>query len=454
MHFLAEGDDPPVIMIPEPVDNEDSKGLPQVKIKRNYVCSQCDYFTQNPRSYLMHLRHVHKERMRIYECPHCTYASRHSQKMHRHVSMVHDPERPERRRPGPAPRLREEYYADFVAELNKRREARLQKRRGASSPAFSAAPAAAYTPLPTAPSTSRAPPPDCHRPSDESDDDSDDRLVIDNEPDLETHDEDNYDFPEAVAALEQPSPDHVDGEEEGEEEEAEGPGPGRRGRDIRLEMDPLTRQYKCSSCDFTSKTPSLVARHESVVHLKKRFYRCSKCTYVTHLRARYTKHYKYHTMPLIKCAECDFSTPYKWNLDRHVKNHGGAGKYTCRACSFSSEIRQSLTVHEMNHHQPPVGPPGEVRVPHKKRQNKVGGTELLNKDSHREAGLKQESEMLRMEWEESEYIQVSTWQCSRVQCTRISSYRLAAGGAAIGVPVSARPGPARPAPRHGAVSGC
>lgn len=70
-------------------DEEEEGSLPQCKIKRNYTCSHCNYFTQNPRNFLYHLRGVHKEKLRIYECPSCLYASKHSQKLQRHVHMVH-----------------------------------------------------------------------------------------------------------------------------------------------------------------------------------------------------------------------------------------------------------------------------------------------------------------------------------------------------------------------------
>lgn len=68
---------------------EDEKTLPECKIKRNYSCSNCDYFTQNPRHYLYHLRDVHDEKVKIYECPNCLYASKHFQKLLRHTKMVH-----------------------------------------------------------------------------------------------------------------------------------------------------------------------------------------------------------------------------------------------------------------------------------------------------------------------------------------------------------------------------
>ncbi|CAG5056624.1 unnamed protein product [Parnassius apollo] len=104
---------------------------------------------------------------------------------------------------------------------------------------------------------------------------------------------------------------------------------------------------------------------------KGNFFSCDKCNYVTHIKARYTKHVKYHSMPMIKCIMCDFRTPYKWNLDRHMKNHGGTGSFSCSMCNFTADIRQSLTVHEMNHHTPTEGQSTSSR-----RRNRVGASDL------------------------------------------------------------------------------
>lgn len=109
---------------------------------------------------------------------------------------------------------------------------------------------------------------------------------------------------------------------------------------------------------------------------KGKFFSCDKCNYVTHIKARYTKHVKYHSMPMIKCTMCDFRTPYKWNLDRHMKNHGGSGSFVCSKCTFTADIKQSLTVHEMNHHTPPVGQSAANR-----RRNRVGASDLMFAES-------------------------------------------------------------------------
>ncbi|XP_076648325.1 uncharacterized protein LOC143356482 isoform X2 [Halictus rubicundus] len=141
---------------------------------------------------------------------------------------------------------------------------------------------------------------------------------------------------------------------------------------------------RCSMCPYVALNSRDLETHQRVHHLKRRFFRCSKCSYVTHVRARYTKHVKYHSMPMIKCDACDFRTPYKWNLDRHTRNHGGGGAFQCRACNFTADIRQSLTVHETNHHEPPVGQTNRKtnapfeRKPRNspKRYNQVGASDF------------------------------------------------------------------------------
>ncbi|XP_033208334.1 uncharacterized protein LOC117167474 isoform X2 [Belonocnema kinseyi] len=140
---------------------------------------------------------------------------------------------------------------------------------------------------------------------------------------------------------------------------------------------------KCPMCSHMASSQQSLEAHHKANHLKRKFFRCVKCNYVTHVRARYTKHVKYHSMPMIKCDTCDFRTPYKWNLDRHTRNHGGGGAFQCQVCNFTADIRQSLTVHETNHHEPPVGTGARKMSPFErrarntpKRYNQVGASDF------------------------------------------------------------------------------
>ncbi|XP_031639825.1 RE1-silencing transcription factor B-like [Contarinia nasturtii] len=58
-------------------------------MSRNYFCVECKCTTRNPRLYLEHRRDFHKEPISIHECKLCIYASKHSQKLARHLRTVH-----------------------------------------------------------------------------------------------------------------------------------------------------------------------------------------------------------------------------------------------------------------------------------------------------------------------------------------------------------------------------
>lgn len=249
-------------------DTAEDLELPQCKIKRNYSCTKCMFYTQNPRAYLIHTRDVHFVKLKIYDCAFCVYASRHHQKLLRHIKMVHG-----------------ESASDRHAEME-----------------------------PPPPSTAAAT-------ATESSEKEEDLLEEVEECDEDMDVDDCGD--DLIERLE------VDGE------------------------------------------AAMLVNGTSDAKIKGNFFSCDKCNYVTHIRARYTKHVKYHSMPMIKCTICDFRTPYKWNLDRHMKNHGGTGSFCCSICNFTADIRQSLTVHEMNHHTPPVG-----QLTSNRRRNRVGASDL------------------------------------------------------------------------------
>lgn len=311
--------------------------LPQCKVKRNYACSSCSYYTQNPRYYLHHLKNVHKEKIRIYECPHCLYASKHSQKLQRHIHMVH---------------VMGKRKMLIKAKSSPSRKAPIVKKDQAQEPATVVV----------------------------------EDTAIEEEPVLE--DEPKSEPETAVAPDSQISaPVVVDTEEEITNET----------------VDQQEAPLKCSLCSFSSRNPNLVTRHERLVHLKKKFYRCTKCDYITHMKARFTKHVKYHSMPMIKCDMCDFRTPYKWNLDRHNKNHFANGAFKCSQCNFTADIKQSLTVHEMNHHVPPVNQNGAggLTIPTPaKRRCRVGASDIIGRQENtsNEPDL-DDLELLRMERE-------------------------------------------------------
>ncbi|CAF4870293.1 unnamed protein product [Pieris macdunnoughi] len=247
-------------------DAVDDTDLPDCKIRRNYNCSKCKFYTQNPRVYLLHARDVHFEKFKIYECPYCIYASRHNQKLMRHIKTHED--------------------------VN---------------------------------------------------------LTRTNESDINTIANDT------VGKIERNIEDFL--------EEVE-------------EVDDNNMQIDVEECNYDTNMRQIADENSTNAKSESKdtgsFYSCEKCCYATHIKARYTKHVKYHSLPMIKCSVCDFRTPYKWNLDRHMRNHGGNGSFHCTMCNFTTDIKQSMTVHEINHHEQLHL--GQARL--NSRRNRVGGSDL------------------------------------------------------------------------------
>lgn len=69
--------------------NSANHDIKPIKMSRNYFCVDCKISTRNPRIYLEHRRDFHRDSMTIHKCTLCVYASKHSQKLTRHMRTVH-----------------------------------------------------------------------------------------------------------------------------------------------------------------------------------------------------------------------------------------------------------------------------------------------------------------------------------------------------------------------------
>ncbi|XP_041452257.1 uncharacterized protein LOC111070359 isoform X4 [Drosophila obscura] len=337
------------------------EGLPQCKIKRNYSCNHCAYFTQNPRYHLTHLRDVHGEKIVINKCKLCLYASRHFQKLVRHMKMVHGCTDGIPSGHGQARGKR-----GMSREARKRR---LEESVGVMGGSHVGAQGLTVS-VPDVPTLEQV-----KRELQLQEE----KLQRDIEAFKQRQREEQHQMEqqlELANSYERQMQMQVLREFERQSPpEPPTPSPSGSATPPSNCEEPQNRLLKCSACEFTTLYRTQLRAHELAEHGKTKFFRCDKCSYVTHIKARFSKHVKYHSMPMIKCVTCDFRTPYKWNLDRHMKNHGGAGAFKCAACDFTADIKQSLTVHEMNHHVPPVGNAGSIWP---RRQNKVGASEMCD----------------------------------------------------------------------------
>ncbi|XP_017071984.2 LOW QUALITY PROTEIN: uncharacterized protein LOC108108438 [Drosophila eugracilis] len=307
----------------ENIPSLNEEELPQCKIRRNYSCNQCAFFTQNPRSHLSHLRDVHGERIVINECKLCLYASRHFQKLVRHMKMVHGCSDDGGAMPGSSVQMR--------GKRNLSREVRKRRLEESIEVQATAGPNINPTLLRM---LQNGPPLDQLKNELQQQEQqllasvhayNRQQEMLQLQQIVDSHDNIfsmAYEFQTKLMPAKQTVAQKLEqnNSSSDSEEPSKSPSPDT------LELPPGVQQFQCQ-----------------------------KCSYSTPIRARFKKHVKYHSMPLIKCSSCDFHTPYKWNLDRHTKNHGAHGHFKCSACDFSTDIKQSLTIHELNHHVPTIG---------------------------------------------------------------------------------------------------
>lgn len=232
--------------------SDSDANLPQCKIKRNYSCNNCSFFTQNPRKFLVHLRDLHGEKIVINECKFCLYASRHYQKLVRHMKMVH----------GSTEGINEPGH---FRRREKRRRMSVDARQKNPAPAF-----------PTSTKTV-----------------SDltainQMLQLQNQLHLQL---------QAQLQYQESLPQDIPSDDE------------LASLDMTMKFSSGMKVYKCILCEFAALEEPHLTQHEKEEHSDTTFYHCEKCCYVTNIKARYKKHIKYHSMPMIKCMLCDFRTP-------------------------------------------------------------------------------------------------------------------------------------------------
>lgn len=249
--------------------SDSDANLPQCKIKRNYSCNNCSFFTQNPRKFLVHLRDVHGEKIVINECKFCLYASRHYQKLVRHMKMVH----------GSTEGINEPGH--FRRREKRRRmsaDAR-QKQMQKQMPSFSTSASSSSANVSTAASKT-------------VDINAINQMIqLQNQLQMQLQAQLQNQYQESL-------PQDIPSDDE------------MASLDISMNISPNgTKVFKCILCEFSSMEEAQLIQHETDEHAGTKFYRCKKCSYVTHISARFNKHVKYHSMPMIKCALCDFRTP-------------------------------------------------------------------------------------------------------------------------------------------------
>lgn len=123
--------------------------------------------------------------------------------------------------------------------------------------------------------------------------------------------------------------------------------------------DTVSPNVRCSPCQWCSTqafNKATLIEHIRQAHPLVEILKCAACNYSHFDRDKFGRHQRYHTLNYIGCKICDFRTIYKWNLERHMKHHVDGGPlgvrnaFRCGKCNFTASTKQSITAHEMGHH--------------------------------------------------------------------------------------------------------
>ncbi|EFA05424.2 zinc finger protein 711 [Tribolium castaneum] len=128
-------------------------------------------------------------------------------------------------------------------------------------------------------------------------------------------------------------------------------------RHLRQNHDPSLR-YQCQYCDYKTKKNYTLRRHVITQHELKqkhlpRTLICPKCQFTTPFRHKLNKHVvNKHGPSRFKCEQCEFGTRYKYNLQKHVavKHTNNPKVLKCQMCEYKPKHKDYLIDHIRTQH--------------------------------------------------------------------------------------------------------
>ena len=118
--------------------------------------------------------------------------------------------------------------------------------------------------------------------------------------------------------------------------------------------DTTDRQFKCEPCNIYLKSSRTLKTHNKQVHQKETHsHFCTECDWSTFEAARLKKHYlASHAEKKLKCSQCNFTAASQTLLKSHVKKiHQKASYVSCPECNKKFQRHNLLTKHCLNEHQ-------------------------------------------------------------------------------------------------------
>uniref|UniRef100_UPI001EAF25C0 zinc finger protein ZFAT-like n=2 Tax=Oncorhynchus gorbuscha TaxID=8017 RepID=UPI001EAF25C0 len=111
------------------------------------------------------------------------------------------------------------------------------------------------------------------------------------------------------------------------------------------------KPFKCSLCDYASRSKSNLKAHMSR-HTTEKKHLCDMCGKKFKSKVTLKSHKLMHTEDgkQFQCTECDYSAAQKPLLVRHMEQHASFKPYRCGHCHYSCNIAGPLKRHYSKKH--------------------------------------------------------------------------------------------------------
>jgi KRAB domain-containing zinc finger protein len=149
-----------------------------------------------------------------------------------------------------------------------------------------------------------------------------------------------------------------------DESEIGGPPPHpSKNADAALENIDLTQAglmpFACIICEFRTPHKSSLARH-MMTHTGEKPHACTLCEYRTARKTHLTRHMKTHTREPFVCTLCDYRTITTSHLTRHMKTHTGEKLFSCTVCDYTTANKSHHRRHTRGHMDHPAAADGSA----------------------------------------------------------------------------------------------
>ena len=101
-------------------------------------------------------------------------------------------------------------------------------------------------------------------------------------------------------------------------------------------LDPTRESFKCPLCEYKSPRKGHVERH-ILIHSGEKPYTCSECNYKSHTKDAMTLHARVHSgFKKFVCNRCSYATNRKIYLERHLALHDQDRIRPCAVCVYKA----------------------------------------------------------------------------------------------------------------------